>query len=110
MREHRGQKQQKKEAAACILAGGKNSRMHGRKKAFLPVEETVFWEKIAGALEGFERLYISVEDKALYGRKEGIPPEDTFEDIPLVEDIEKEKGSLGGICRQSFLCRAICRK
>lgn len=104
MRKHRGQKQQKKEAAACILAGGKNSRMHGRKKAFLPVEETVFWKKIAGALEGFERLYISVEDKALYAREKGISPEDTFGDIPLVEDIEKEKGPLGGICSVLTAC------
>ena len=42
----------KADIAACILAGGKNSRMNGRKKAFLPVEETVFWKKIAAKLSG----------------------------------------------------------
>ncbi len=97
MSEQRGWRQQKTEVAACILAGGKNSRMHGRKKAFLPVEETVFWKKIAGALVGVGRLYISVEDKALYAWEEGSSPEETFGDTILVEDIEKEKGPLGGI-------------
>ena len=48
----------KADIAACILAGGKNSRMNGRKKAFLPVEETVFWKKIAAKLSGCSAIYI----------------------------------------------------
>lgn len=97
MSENRGTKQPNTEIAACILAGGKNRRMHGRKKAFLPVEETVFWKKIAKALEGVGRLLISVEEKGAYERGKGMIPENTFEDVPLVEDLEKEKGPLGGI-------------
>lgn len=83
--------------ATCILAGGKNSRMNGRKKAFLPVKETVFWKKIAGKLNGFSRIYISVEDREVYERKQGISRENVFEGFPLVEDREKGKGPLGGI-------------
>lgn len=91
------ERRQENTEAACILAGGKNSRMHGRKKAFLPVEETVFWKKIAGSLERCGKLYISVEDKAIYEREGETSPENTFEDVSLVEDIKKGKGPLGGI-------------
>ena len=118
----------KADIAACILAGGKNSRMNGRKKAFLPVEETVFWKKIAAKLSGCSAIYISVEDRKKYEQTQADVGECGFEGFPLVEDLEKEKGPLGGIysvlnrkainemntawvkSRQFFLYHAICRK
>lgn len=87
----------KADIAACILAGGKNSRMNGRKKAFLPVEETVFWKKIAAKLSGCSAIYISVEDRKKYEQIQADVGECGFEGFPLVEDLEKEKGPLGGI-------------
>ena len=87
----------KADIAACILAGGKNSRMNGRKKAFLPVEETVFWKKIAAKLSGCSAIYISVEDRKKYEQTQADVGECGFEGFPLVEDLEKEKGPLGGI-------------
>lgn len=108
----------KADIAACILAGGKNSRMNGRKKAFLPVEETVFWKKIAAKLSGCSAIYISVEDRKKYEQTQADVGECGFEGFPLVEDLEKKKDLLVGFTvflrpvrsRQFFLYHAICRK
>lgn len=89
-----------------------------QKKAFLPVEETVFWKKIAAKLSGCSAIYISVEDRKKYEQTQADVGECGFEGFPLVEDLEKEKGPLGGIysvltaCEEQavLLYHAICRK
>ena len=80
-----------KEIAACILAGGKNRRMNGRKKAFLTYQGSAFLDVIRENLQGFSRIYLSVEKKDPYEKwceKTGVLP---------VEDRYPDTGPMGGI-------------
>lgn len=82
--------------AAAILAGGKNSRMKGRNKAFLRINGCILVERTIKLLkEIFEEIIIvtnSPQDFASYGN-----------DVVIIEDIIKDRGPLCGI--HSALCR-----
>ena len=87
-----------KEIAACILAGGKNRRMNGRKKAFLTYQGSAFLDVIRENLQGFSRIYLSVEKKAPYEKwceKTGVLP---------VEDRYPDTGPMGGIASVLKVC------
>ncbi|MFQ5965755.1 MAG: molybdenum cofactor guanylyltransferase [Candidatus Scalinduaceae bacterium] len=72
---------------AVILAGGKSIRM-GRNKAFLKLEgKTLIERQIELLREIFDEIIISAN----------TPSEYEYLNIPVVEDIYPNKGSLGGI-------------
>ncbi len=52
--------------AGVIIMGGKNTRMNGRKKAFLDYNGKPFYQHIAEALESTEKIYLSVENPYPY--------------------------------------------
>lgn len=70
------------------MAGGKNLRMEGNKKAYLEYRGKYFYECIAESMAALGKIYISVENKAFY-------PGMIY---PQIEDIYPEIGPLGGIC------------
>jgi molybdopterin-guanine dinucleotide biosynthesis protein A len=75
-------------ATAIILAGGKSSRMDGQDKSLLPVAGKTLIRHIIGQLEPhFSEIIIGANETEKYG----------FLKLPLVPDIEKDKGPLGGI-------------
>lgn len=96
--------------AGYILAGGKNSRMDGKKKAFLMREGIPFWKWIANAMEPFECVYISVENRQHYMNK------GTWDFAPysMIEDVFADMGPMGGIlsglltCEEDALLVATC--
>lgn len=73
--------------AGLILAGGKNSRMDGNKKLFLEYEGVPFYQRIARAMEGLGRVYLSVEALEPYQNLEFL----------LIEDRYPGIGPMGGI-------------
>lgn len=80
----------KTEISVAVLCGGKSRRM-GQDKAKLYIGETTFLEKIIGSFEQQE----AVEEILLSVRKKEDYPEI---DVPHIEDMEKDKGPLMGIC------------
>lgn len=81
--------------AGLILMGGRNSRMDGRKKAFLMDGGKPFYQCAAEALPGLEHIYLSVENK------ENYPPLP----YPLIEDRYEGIGPMGGILSGLEQCR-----
>lgn len=75
------------EICALILAGGKNSRMNGKNKAFLKYNNKTFIENILETLKDFNKIYISVDDIKKYNHLK----------YELIEDIYKDIGPIGGI-------------
>ncbi len=73
---------------AVILAGGRNRRMHGEKKAFFRFEEKSFLEHLKDGLAGFEAVYLSVDTPGSYEQA----------GLPLVVDLYPGVGPIGGIC------------
>ena len=71
---------------AVILYGGKSRRM-GRDKAELIIEDRTFLEHIAGELEGFEELILSLDSLEKYPEIKCKP----------VTDIYSDCGPMGGI-------------
>lgn len=67
--------------------GGKNTRMNGEKKAFLTYQGKEFYQRIAQTMAKLNKIYLSVEDVTKY---QGL-------NYPLIEDIHKEIGPMGGI-------------
>lgn len=90
--------------AGYILAGGKNTRMHGQKKLFLEYKHKTFLTHIAGALKGIGVVYLSVEEKEPY--------EDTG--YPCIVDVVQDIGPMGGIytglktCKEDALLVVSC--
>ncbi len=80
---------------AVILAGGKNRRMHGEKKAFFRYGGTTFLDRVKESLKDLETIYISVDTPEPY---EGA-------DLPVIADIYPGTGPLGGICSALETCR-----
>jgi|TARA_R110000737_G_scaffold352064_1_gene396495 molybdopterin-guanine dinucleotide biosynthesis protein A len=76
-----------KDIAAYILAGGKSSRM-GTDKGMLPLNETVFIERIVNALKeaSIENITIVSANKAY-----------DFLNCKRIEDVIPDKGPVGGI-------------
>ncbi|WP_459476295.1 molybdenum cofactor guanylyltransferase [Clostridium saccharoperbutylacetonicum] len=72
---------------ALILAGGKSRRMNGNNKAFLKFQNKSFIESIADKLNGFNNIYISVDEKEKYKHLS----------FTLIEDMYKDIGPIGGI-------------
>lgn len=70
-----------------ILAGGKNSRMNGEKKLFLNYQGKTFCDHILQAFDMLPETYISVEKTEPYMHLK----------IPMVVDMYKEIGPMGGI-------------
>jgi len=78
----------REKATAIILAGGKSSRMGGTDKSLLPVDGIPMIEHIAGQLAGhFDEILIGANDREKY----------RFLNLPVVTDIETDKGPLMGI-------------
>lgn len=77
----------KKNIGALILAGGKSRRMNGNNKAFLPYKDKNFLEVIREALESFENIYLSVDDKEKYKNL----------NYELIEDEYKGIGPISGL-------------
>jgi molybdenum cofactor guanylyltransferase len=74
-------------ATAVILAGGKSSRM-GTDKSMLPVNGRPLITHIADQLRGnFDEVIIGANDPEKYA----------FTGLPVIPDIEKDKGPLMGI-------------
>ena len=73
--------------AGLILAGGKNTRMGGVKKAYLCYNGKYFYECAAESMASLDNVYLSVENQALY-------PAMAY---PMIEDIYPGIGPLGGI-------------
>lgn len=71
-----------------ILAGGKNSRMNGKKKIFLQCEGEMFYERILKSFDKLPCTYISVEDENPYVNLR----------MPMVVDLFDSIGPMGGIC------------
>lgn len=71
----------------AILAGGKSSRMDYHPKALLQFQEKTFIEHIIKAGANFQEIIIVANNQALY---KGF-------NLPIVEDIYKDKGPLSGI-------------
>lgn len=86
------------EVAGYLLAGGKNRRMGGEKKAFLHIGGRPLWKWNTEVLKTLGRTYISVENVSAYGA--GTPYD--FEEYRLIEDLYPNTGPLGGIL--SGLC------
>ena len=84
------------EICGYILAGGKNSRMNGRKKLFLQYEGATFCERILRAFDEFPVTYISVEEEAPY--------QDLH--LPIVVDEYAAIGPMGGIYSGLKACDA----
>ena len=76
------EKQMDNTLAGYILAGGKNTRMGGRKKLFLKYRGKQFYLWLKNGLKAAGALYVSVEEYAPY---EGL-------DEVLVKDIYKGTG------------------
>lgn len=72
---------------ALVLAGGRNTRMNGRNKAFLFYENKTFIQNIIDVLSEFKNVYISVDNKEKYSNL----------NYKLIEDEYKEIGPIGGI-------------
>lgn len=93
-----------KRIAGCILTGGKNRRMEGNKKLFLSYNGERFFERILRAFTPFERVYLSVDEKAPY---EGAK-------LPMIVDRYQGIGAMGGIysalseCTEEALFFAAC--
>ena len=73
--------------AGYIVAGGKNSRMQGKKKLFLEYNDRSFLESILDALQGIDKVYLSVEDTTPY----------IHLNMPMVTDKILGIGPIGGI-------------
>lgn len=81
--------------AGYILAGGKNSRMNGKKKSELIYREETFLTHIARALGDIKTIYLSVEAKEPY---ESLG-------FPCITDIYPEIGPMGGIYSGLTRCK-----
>ncbi len=75
------------DAEAFILAGGRSSRM-GRDKALLRLGEKTFVERISDALRSLVGARIKVV---------GARSAEASGGLPIVEDLYKERGALGGL-------------
>lgn len=84
-----------REIAGCILAGGQNRRMGGKKKGFLTYRGTRFLDLIRGNLNAFPRIYLSVEKLERY----------PFEEAEVVEDLFPGTGPMGGIASVLKKCK-----
>lgn len=78
----------KKTIAGFLLAGGKNTRMGGEKKAFLEWKGKAFYEWCREAMDDLDEMYLSVEDEAPY-RGTGMR---------MVKDHYPETGPAGALC------------
>ena len=77
------------EAAGLILIGGRNSRMDGKKKAYLTYREKYFYQLAAEAM-GDIPVYLSVSGQEYREAKDSL-------DYPVVEDLYAGIGPIGGI-------------
>ena len=86
----------KKNICALILAGGKSRRMNGNNKAFLTYGDKSFIEVISEALESFNAIYVSVDDKEKYKSL----------NYDLIEDEYKGIGPISGLysCLKNMKC------
>lgn len=90
--------------AGYLMTGGKNRRMDGKKKIFLELNGKSFLESILDALRDFDKIYLSVEDKAPYEHL----------NMPMVVDEIPQIGPLGGIysglknCEEDALFVVAC--
>jgi molybdenum cofactor guanylyltransferase len=76
--------------SAVILAGGLNSRMGGRNKAFLTVGGKTILDRLVGTLEGlFEEILLVTRKPALYQGLSGK--------VQIVMDLLEKRSSLTGI-------------
>ncbi len=83
--------------SAVILAGGLNSRMAGRRKAFLEVGGRTILDRLVEALGGiFGEVLLVTREPALY---EGLS-------LRVVADIHDGRSSLTGIHAGLFHCRS----
>lgn len=73
--------------AGVIVMGGKNTRMGGRKKAFLTLNGKYFYEHILASMKNVNKIYFSVENVELYKNL----------NYELIEDIIKNIGPIGGL-------------
>ncbi len=76
--------------SAAILAGGKNSRMHGENKAFIQIQGSTILQRVITELGSvFEEIILVANNASHY---EGYQ-----KDARIVTDIIKGAGPLGGI-------------
>jgi len=80
--------------AGYVLAGGKNRRMNGEKKAFLTWKGEMFLNHVISAMESLEQIYLSVEAEEPYRQTA----------VPLVVDKYPETGPMGGIRSGLEIC------
>lgn len=81
--------------AGYILAGGKNSRMGGRKKLFLTYQGKQFYDWMREGLSLLDKVYVSVEQEDLY---DAVKEE-------LVVDQYGDAGPAGAILSGLHACR-----
>lgn len=78
----------KRKIAGFLLAGGRNTRMGGEKKAFLEWNGIAFYEWCRNAMDELDEVYLSVEDEAPYQRT----------GMKMVKDHYPGTGPLGAVC------------
>lgn len=81
--------------AGLILMGGKAVRMNRKQKAFLLYQDRYFYQHIIKSLTSLDPIYLSVANKEAY-------PDLGY---PMIEDVYKEIGPLGGIYSALKLCK-----
>lgn len=82
--------------AGYILAGGKNRRMNGQKKLFLPYGNSDFFHSIKNSLRIFPAVYLSVAEEEKEYKESGLP---------LIVDQYSGIGPLGGILSGLLSCK-----
>jgi molybdopterin-guanine dinucleotide biosynthesis protein A len=73
-------------ATACVLAGGKSTRM-GTDKALLPYDGRALIEYTISCMDAFEEVLISAADADIY----------TFTGVPIVTDRTPDRGPIEGL-------------
>ena len=95
---------------ALILMGGKNSRMGGRLKGLLKINEITFLEQIVSILEDFSNIYLSVNKNISLNEIK------KYEEMGLsvIVDIYDDIGPMGGMysclknCKEDYLFITAC--
>lgn len=80
---------------AVILTGGKSRRM-GTEKYRIKIGDQTFLERMAANFDGFDELFVSVDDAA---RHPDIA-------LPMVSDRWKDCGPISGICTSLLACKS----
>lgn len=90
--------------------GGKNSRMEGRIKGLLQIDDVTFLERIISVLKGFDTIYLSVNKS--FSSEEIKKYEEMG--LNVIIDLYDDIGPMGGIysslknCKEDYLFVTAC--